>query len=424
MRVLLTGASGFIGRYVAAELERHGHVVVCAVRAHARQAGCDGVVEADFTRDLEPADWVPKLHSIEAVINAVGILRERGEQTFASLHTRAPRALFDACVVAGVQRVVNISALGADENARSGYHLSKRRADEHLRRLPLAWTVVQPSLVYGRGGTSARLFTMLASMPWVPLPGHGMQQVQPIHIDDLTAGIAALLESSSAHHATVPFVGPTPLALRDFLGLLRASMRLSRARFLLVPLWLVRVAARLGTFVPWALLDSETLAMLVRGNVADPAPVQALLGRPTRAADRFVEAADADAVRTSAQLAWLLPMLRGSIAIVWIVTGIVSLGLFPTDQSYELLYRVGVPASLAPPFLYGAAGLDLALGVGTLVIRRRRLLWIAQALLILGYTLIITLRLPEFWLHPYGPLLKNVPMLAAIALLYTLERRG
>jgi uncharacterized protein YbjT (DUF2867 family) len=423
VRVLLTGASGFIGRHLAAELARHGHVVVCAVRAQSGPAGCEGVVAADFTRDLEPSQWAPKLAGIDAVINAVGILRERGEQTFASLHTRAPCALFDACVIAGIQRVVNVSALGADENARSGYHLSKRRADEHLRQLPLAWTIVQPSLVYGPGGTSARLFTMLASMPWIPVPGRGTQQVQPIHIDDLTAGIVALLENSSGHRATVPFVGPTPLALRDFLGLLRASMHLARARFLVVPLWLVRMAARAGALLPSALLDSETLAMLIRGNVADPGPVQAILRRPTRSPDRFIEPQDADAVRMSAQLAWLLPMLRVSIAIVWIVTGVVSLGLFPVEQSYELLYRVGVPTSLAPLFLYGAAGLDLALGFGTLLLRRRRLLWIAQALLILGYTLIITLRLPEFWLHPYGPLLKNLPMLAAIALLYTLERR-
>jgi hypothetical protein len=63
------------------------------------------------------------------------------------------------------------------------------------------------------------------------------------------------------------------------------------------------------------------------------------------------------------------------------------------------------------------------LGFGTLVVRRGRLLWIAQVVLILGYTLIITVRLPEFWLHPYRPLLKNLPMLAVLALLYTLERR-
>jgi nucleoside-diphosphate-sugar epimerase len=79
MRVLLTGASGFIGKHVAAELERHGHAVVCAVRAEAyAPEGCEGTVETDFTRDLAPSRWLAKLERIDAVINMVGILRAGG----------------------------------------------------------------------------------------------------------------------------------------------------------------------------------------------------------------------------------------------------------------------------------------------------------------------------------------------------------
>ena len=109
--------------------------------------------------------------------------------------------------------------------------------------------------------------------------------------------------------------------------------------------------------------------------------------------------------------------------MVWIVTGIVSLGLYPVELSYQLLERVGVPRPLAPAFLYSAAALDLAFGLATLLMRHRKPLWLAQIAVILGYTAIITARMPEFWLHPYGPLLKNIPMLAGIYLLYRMERR-
>ena len=81
-----------------------------------------------------------------------------------------------------------------------------------------------------------------------------------------------------------------------------------------------------------------------------------------------------------------------------------------------------MPAALRPLALYGAAALDLVLGVASLLMRRRRWLWLAQIALILGYTAIITARLPEFWLHPYGPVLKNLPMLAALWLLLELDR--
>jgi len=93
------------------------------------------------------------------------------------------------------------------------------------------------------------------------------------------------------------------------------------------------------------------------------------------------------------------------------------------EDSYELLARTGVPQLLQPLFLYGAAGLDLALGVLTLWPRRSRWLWVVQAGLILFYTVVISLRLPEFWLHPYGPILKNIPMLALLWFLYEMEDR-
>jgi hypothetical protein len=163
--------------------------------------------------------------------------------------------------------------------------------------------------------------------------------------------------------------------------------------------------------------------MLERGNVADPAATARWLGHAPRPVAAFVAPEDAPSARRDARLAWLLPLLRYAIAAVWIVTGIVSLGLYPVAESYALLARVGVTGALAPPMLYGAALLDLALGLGVLVMRDRRVLWLLQIAVILGYTAIITWKLPEFWLHPYGPLLKNLPMLAAIWLLHQVEER-
>jgi uncharacterized protein YbjT (DUF2867 family) len=418
MNVLLTGASGFIGKRLDAALRMQGHTVVCAAR-HPLQTACTRSIVADFTRDLREQDWQPRLAGIDVVINAAGILRENGRQTFESIHVLAPVALFTACVTAGVRRVIQISALGADASARSGYHLSKRRADEFLAKLPLEWVIVQPSIVYGAGGTSARLFTALATLPLIPLPGSGEQRIQPLHVDDLIDGIVALLRNETFWRSRIPFVGPEALTLATFLARLRAAMQLPRARFLRIPFGLVRLAAQLGRRLRSSLLDPETLDMLVRGNTGDPGPLQRLLGRALRQASEFATPADT----TLGQRQWLLPVLRWSIALVWIVTGIVSLGLYPQESSYALLARVGVPESLFPLLLYGAAFMDLAFGIATLALRNRQWLWFAQMAVILLYTLIISVRLPEFWLHPFGPLLKNLPMLAAIFLLQQMERR-
>lgn len=424
MVVLLTGASGFIGRHLAEALLAAGHQVVCAVRDPARMRDTRmRYVRADFTRDFEPDAWLPRLAGVDAVINAVGIIRETGTQTFDAIHARAPCALFAACAASRVRKVIQISALGADEQAQSSYHLSKKKADDFLRGLPLDSVIIQPSLVYGRGGTSALLFTTLAGLPLIGLPGSGMQKVQPVHLDDVVAAVMAALDHPLDRGTILPVVGPKPMTMRDFLGGLRRLMGMGRAHFMPVPMPLMRLGAAAGKLLPSSLLDPETLQMLERGNTGSPARLSALLGRPPRALDTFIEPGEAGTVRLRARLNWLLPLLRVSIALVWIVTGIVSLGLYPVEESYALLGRTGIPPALQPLMLYGAALLDFAFGIGTLVLsgRWRKRLWLAQLALILFYTVIITFRLPEFWLHPYGPLLKNLPMLAAIWLLYEME---
>lgn len=418
MIVLITGATGFIGRRLTGALRAAGHRVVTTGR-HA--TGVDAIA-ADFNRDLTPDAWEPRLSDIDVVVNAVGILREQGNQTFENLHTRAPQALFAACAKAGVKKVVQISALGADRGS-TGYFASKHAADRYLASLPIRWTIVQPSLVFGAGGSSAALFTLLASLPIIPLPGRGQQQVQPIHIDDAIAAIEEIIESSAMDGRRVALVGPAPISLKDFLQRLRTRLQLPRARFISIPAGVMRVSAAVAELLPGSLLDRETLSMLNSGNTAPPEDTERLLGRPPRAAEQLIGDDQRQALLMAAQLAWLLPLLRFSIAAVWIWTGIVSLGLYPTQDSYDLLARVGISGALAPVMLYGAAALDLLVGIGTLIMRRRRWLWLLQLAVIGGYTVIITFKLPEFWLHPYGPLSKNLVMLAAIYLLYTLETR-
>ncbi len=429
MRILLTGASGFIGARLLARLTGAGHEVVCAGPAGGPPPpGCTDRVAADFAAPMRPADWLPSLAGVQVVINTVGIFRESRRASFEAVHTRSAAALFDACAAAGVQRVIQLSALGADDAADTPYHLSKRAADQHLLSLGLDAVVVQPSLIFGTDGASARRFLTLAALPVLLLPAGGQQPVQPVHVDDVVAALHRLAEGRGDRPGRViALVGPRPLTLADYLAALRVAMQLPPAPRLAVPAPLVALAARLGARLPGALLDPASWRMLQRGNTAPADDTARLLGHAPRDASRFVPGGAVPALRLQAQMGWLAPLLRLSIALVWIVTGIVSLGLYPVTDSYALLSRAGVPVALQPLALYGAALLDLALGVLTLwpalSPRRRRLLWLAQAALMLGYTLIITLRLPEFWLHPYGPILKNLPMLAVLALLLVLEER-
>jgi uncharacterized protein YbjT (DUF2867 family) len=267
MNVLLTGASGFIGRNVAAALARAGH----RVRPLSRRHG------ADMGRMLRPADWRTPLDDIDAVVNCVGIIGETRAQGFAPLHTLAPIALFQACVSAGIRRVIQVSALGADETAFSAYHLSKRAADDHLRALDLDWLVLRPSLVHGLGGASSALFLRLARLPLIPVIGDGRQRLQPVHVGDVAAAILCGLTAPGRQ--TIDVAGAQTFAFDEWLQHLRQAQGLPRGRVLRVPLAAALALVRLGRpFSPMA--RPENLLMLNANYHADTLPLARLIGRP------------------------------------------------------------------------------------------------------------------------------------------------
>ena len=139
MRILLTGATGFVGGHLRDALLADGHEVVCAVRRKMNSSNPRlGYLTADFAKDTDKSVWLARLAGIDLVINTVGIFRESRGQSFSALHTETPRALFAACAESGtVRMVVQLSALGADEHAATAYHLSKKAADDFLAGLPL-----------------------------------------------------------------------------------------------------------------------------------------------------------------------------------------------------------------------------------------------------------------------------------------------
>lgn len=408
MKILVLGASGFIGGHLVRKITQAGHEVFLGAR---RVAGLRNAVAVDYSRMTESHHWRSVVQGMDAVVNAVGIIRERGSDRFGLLHETAPRALFQACEAAGVRRVLQISALGADQAARTRFHLSKKRADDFLIGSDLQWSIVQPSLVFGAEGASSRSFLLMAALPVMPLPGNGEQRIQPIHIEDLCSLVLRLIEEVPARRTRVFAVGPRAVSFRELLETLRSQMGLGRTLALHIPLALVRLV-----------IGRETLAMLLRGNTASSSEIERILDRPLRDVRDFVTGREAQYLRARAKLDWLLPMLRASVAATWIVSGVVSLGFYPISESLQLLARVGLAGSFASFALYSSALLDIALGVGVFA-WRSPWLWRAQLALMAVYTVLLTVFIPELWLHPFGPVLKNIPLAAAIALLHELEGR-
>jgi nucleoside-diphosphate-sugar epimerase len=417
--VLVLGATGFLGRHCVDALARAGFRVICGSRHPPGARACHAHVPVDFELDVSEPSWAPKLDGVDAVVNAVGIAAERQDGSFDTIHHAAPRALFGACATRGVQ-VVQVSALGADAQARSRFHLSKRAADDYLLAVHGNAVVVQPSLVFGPGGTSATLFSALASLPLVPLPGDGRQQVQPVHVDDVAAAIVAIVRDPPRGDRRIALVGPQPVQLRELLSALRERMGFPPPRFVQVPMRLARWGVRVAAAVRPGWLSTELLDMLERGNTADPAAATRVLGYTPQPA---VERIDGERERIVASAAWLVPLLRLAIAITWLAAAAVSFGLYPLEDSVALVERTGLHGTMALAAVYAGAAVDAYFGIASLLQRNTRYLWMAQIAVVVAYTVILTIAIPETWLHPFGPLVKNVPILVAILLVSRMSPR-
>jgi hypothetical protein len=118
-----------------------------------------------------------------------------------------------------------------------------------------------------------------------------------------------------------------------------------------------------------------------------------------------------------------LRICRYVLAVIWLITAALSFGLYPIEDSMLLVEGLGVSSAMSKVFVYAGASLDLVMGFLTLVFPRRSL-WLGQAAIIGIYTLLATVLVPEYWLHPFGPLLKNLAVLTVLWLLYRHQGKG
>lgn len=427
MNILITGASGFIGSHITDALIKQGHHVTLCLRRpeQGRRRWPDtGIIVADFSKAHRIDDWIAHLDNIDVVINAVGIIRESGSQSFEALHTMAPIALFTACENKGVSKVIQISALGADESAFSQYHLSKRAADECLMGLNLDWSILMPSIVYGSGAKSMVFFRAIASLPLIPLVDKGDQPVQPIHINDLVQAVLQTIQSDRMSQPRIELVGPEAITIRAIYSYLRQWLGLGKARFISLSYPLVLIVGRLGGFLGNTPLTTEAIQMLRKGNTADVTPFVKRFGFvPVSFEQSLFEDPAQQSDRWHAALYFLKPLLRLSIAFLWIFTGFVSAFAFPVEQSYAMLEKAGLTGVWGPVVLYGAAATDLVLGLATLMAWHIRRVGLVQLAVIILYSIIITFTQPDQWLHPFGPVSKNIPLIVATLIMIVLEKK-
>ncbi len=285
MTTLVLGGAGFIGRHVAAALVKRGHSVVIGSRHPSRAPrrlpaslhGCERR-EVHLERLGSPEAWNPLLRGVDTVVNAVGILRERGAETYERVHHHAPAALAAACA-RGAIRLVHVSALGLHAGALSGFLTSKLAGERAIAACGSNYSIVRPSLLDGEGGYGALWFRRVARWPVHFLPADARGRIDALDVGELGEAIAALCEKRDARGwHEVELGGGAPRSFGDYLAALRPAA-LRPAPRITVPAWLARLAGHLFDLVHFSPLSFGHIELMRRDNVPHPNRLSDLLGR-------------------------------------------------------------------------------------------------------------------------------------------------
>ena len=409
--IAVIGGSGFIGRHVAAELLSLGHDVVTPARA-----------DFDIARESS-AFLATKLSGLEVVVNCAGLARDARVDSIDAVNAEGAKRLGEACRQAGVKRLIHISALGASLDADARFQRAKAEGERDLAGIEgLEVVIVRPSLVVGAGGASGDFFCALAALPLPPRLGEGTWRVQPLHVTEL-ATLVAKLAFAENPPTSLDAVGPNALTTDELTRQLRDWLGLSPMPSLPIPAGVLRAFAWINEIVEFGPGDREFLTLLEKGNIGDSQPIAKALGRaPLSIAQSLnrVPASLGDFWR--ARLYFIQPMLRLALACLWVGTGLVSFGLFPPSEFYVMLGELGLTGPFAQVALFGVAGANIVLG-GLLIANWRPSLVASAMLVLLGIFSLAALALPhEYWLTPFAPILKNVPIGVALLGFIGMER--
>lgn len=273
MRVLVTGASGFVGNEVVRELLARGHAVKALVRPHSQKKLKDrDRVEVVLGDCLHPEVLHDAARGCDAIIHLVGIIREfpgRGI-TFERVHVEATKNVVDAAQAAGVRRYLHMSALGARPEPADPYHVTNFRADRYVLQSGLAFTIFRPSVIYGPGDQSINLFARhIRRLPFFPVVGDGNYRLQPVPVWTVAQAFARALERPYTENKIYDVGGPEALTFNQIIDAIAAVLNRKVAK-IHQPLWCMRVAAGLCGRFRWFPLTPGQLRMLLEGSTCDP----------------------------------------------------------------------------------------------------------------------------------------------------------
>ena len=239
--ILLTGATGFVGRHLCRALARAGHQVTSLVRSIPQADDELARHSTLVTGELrDPFSLAAALAKVDLVIHAAGVVSSRPD-LLTDVNVIGTRHLVDACRRLGVRRFIFFSS-AAVLMPPSPYGQSKRSAETIVEQGGLDATILRPAQIYGEGDRKGmgKLIRLIQRSPVVPLPGNGAATLQPVSVHDVTGVLLAMLRDPRSHGKSYTLAGPTPVSYRELIDLIQ---RLLGTRRIVCPIPVAWLAA-------------------------------------------------------------------------------------------------------------------------------------------------------------------------------------
>jgi len=291
--VLVLGGAGFIGRHTVAALLDTGVRTVIGTRfpgplgkrmpPHPSAPDVEQR-EIRLERLGDSPDWRDLIDDVDAVVNCVGILRQRRRETYDAIHRRAPTALAEACKNQR-KRFVHISALGLDQPARSRFLTSKRAGEDGIREHGDDWIIARPSLLDGNGGFGAAWIRGIARLPVFVTPADAKGHIAALDVGDLGEALARLAlddaESLKLSRSRIFELGGTESwEFRDYVLALRRTYTDTRSLCVPIPGFLARLGAHICDVLHITPFSFGHWELLQRNNVPEKNRLPELLNHP------------------------------------------------------------------------------------------------------------------------------------------------
>jgi uncharacterized protein YbjT (DUF2867 family) len=269
--IAIFGGSGFLGRHVVRALAKRHYRIRVGVRrpelaGHLQPLGRVGQIHAVQANLRYPESVEMAARDARVVINLVGILFERGRQSFASVQAAGAETVALAAHGLGA-RMIHVSAIGADDNSPALYARSKALGEKLVLSAVPSATIFRPSIMFGPEDDFFNRFAGLARFsPALPLVGGGHTKFQPIFVGDVAAAIAQAVEGRTEPGAVYELGGPEVRTFRELMEYVLATIE--RRRLLIpLPFGLAKFQSYFLQLLPKPLLTPDQVELLKRDNV-------------------------------------------------------------------------------------------------------------------------------------------------------------